>query len=157
MQLHLGDNQDDSKDKLTWRFSRGPALDQSDFGNPLASAHYALCIYDDSMLKLAAYILPSASYWKASRTGYLLIDSEGTNDGVFRAQLKAARAGLSRLLVKGKGENLSLPSPVSGTKFFNSATAVTAQFVEANGDCYETVFAAADIRRNDGTQFRARH
>lgn len=58
--------------------------------------------------------------------------------------------------MKGKGTNLPMPAPVSGTRFFAQTIAVTAQLREANGDCYATTFTDADTKKNDGTQYKAK-
>ncbi len=156
-QLQLRANTDDTKDKLKWKFTGGPLLAQSDFGDPLTSASYALCIYDGAVLKLEVRVGPSATLWKAVGTkGFLFSDSAGASDGVAKAKLLGGAAGKSKLQVKGSGTNLPMPTPVSGTQFFTNLSGVTAQLREANGECYETAFTPAQVIKNDGTQLKAK-
>ncbi len=156
-QLQLKLNATDTKDKLKWRFSSGPLLTQADFGNPTATASYALCIYDDGALAAALQVGPSGTLWiPVGSKGYKYTDPTGTSAGVTKMKLLGGTAGKSKLQVKGKGTNLPMPTPVSGTRFFAQTIAVTAQLREVNGDCYETAFTDADTTKNDGTQYKAK-
>jgi len=156
-QLQLRDNADDTKDKLKWKFTGGPALLSSDFGEPRTTASFALCIYDDGALKAELFVGPSATLWAtAGGNGFSYKDAAGSSDGVTTVKLLGGEAGASRLQVKGRGTNLPMPAPLSGTQFFDATTAVTAQLREVNGDCYETAFSPAEVIKNDGTQFKAK-
>jgi len=156
-QLQLRDESDDSKDKLKWKFSGGPALLSSDFGEPRTTASYALCIYDDGVLKMEAFVGPSGTLWKAAGSkGFLFKDPAGSNDGLTTVKLLGGDAGKSALQAKGRGANLPMPSPVSGTQFFDSVTGVTVQLHQNSGDCYETAFTPAQVIKNDGAQFKAK-
>ncbi len=156
-QLQLRKNASDAKDKLKWKFSGGPALVQSDFGDPLTTASYALCIYDGSALKAELQVAASGTLWSSKGTkGYQLKDPGGTNDGVTKVKLSGGAAGKSKLQMKGKGAGLPMPVPVSATQFFDNLSGVTAQLREVNGDCYETAFTPAQVIKNDGTQLKAK-
>ena len=143
--------------KLKWKFSGGPLLTQADFGNPLVSASYSLCVYDDNVLIVQTDIAPSSTLWRAvTDRGYRYKDRDGTSAGVTGAKLLGGAAGFSKLFVKGKGVNLALPAAVSGTQFLNNTSGVTAQLHESNGDCYESAFTTIQTIKNDGRQFKAK-
>ena len=79
--------QDDTKDKLKWKFSDGPLLTQADFGDPTSAASYALCIYDDGALKVDMQVSPSGPWIKEGTKGYRYGDAAGTNDDNTKAKL----------------------------------------------------------------------
>jgi hypothetical protein len=156
-QLQLKLDATDTKDKLKWKFTGGPPLTQADFGDPTATASYALCIYDDGALAVELQVGPSNTLWSPiGGKGHKYKDAAGTSHGVTKMKLLGGDAGKSKLQLKGKGTNLPMPTPVSGSRFFAQTTAVTAQLREANGDCYETAFTDADTKKNDGTQYKAK-
>ncbi len=146
-----------AKNKLKWKFAGGPALLNSDFGEPRTTTSYALCIYDDGTLALEAIVGSSSTLWKPAGTkGFLYKDGAASNDGISTIKLLGGAAGKAKLQVKGRGANTPPLVPVSPTQFFNSTTAVTAQLIESDGDCYETSFIAADTKKNDGKSFKAK-
>lgn len=146
-----------AKDKLRWKFLGGPALMQADFGNPLSSASYALCIYDDNSLKVEARVGPSGSLWSAQSTkGYVYKDKEALTDGIKNVKLMGGATDNSKLQVMGKGAGLPPLVPLSTTRFLANTIAVVAQFREVNGDCYETSFTATNEKKNDGQTFKAK-
>ncbi len=155
-QLQLKRNPDPGRYKIKWKFAGGPALGQADFGNPATTASYALCVYDDGALAAALKIGPSGTLWSPiGGKGYQYTDGMGTSDGV--TKMKLLGGTVPKLQLKGKGINLPMPAPVSGTRFFAQTTAVTAQLREANGDCYTASFTDADTKKNDGKQYKAKN
>jgi hypothetical protein len=157
-QLQLGDNaDDDAKDKLIWKFLGGPALEQADFGDPTSDASYALCIYDDGVLKVEVRIPADNTKWsEVGAKGYKYKDGSGTPDGATKAKFLGGDQDRSKLQVKGKGTELPMPTPVSATQFFNNTTGVTAQLREENGDCYETSFTPGQATKNTASKFKAK-
>lgn len=157
-QLQIRIDPDDltgGKDKLKWKFKGGPALLQTDFGDPTTATNYALCIYDDGALEVTLDVPPSGTSWKpVGSKGYLYKDP-GSADGVTGVKLLGGAAGKAKLQAKGRGANLPPLVPASPTRFFDNLTSVVVQLHESDGDCYETEFTAADERKNDGTQFKA--
>ena len=144
---------DDAKDKLLWKWLKGDATTQADFGLPTGTTAYTLCLYAGTTAAfLGTTAIPPGSAWAAvSDKGYKFSDASGTPDGIQKALLKGGAAGKSKILVKGKGTNL--PGLLSGAL----PLPVTAQLVnDANSICYESVFDSADVKKNDGTQFKAK-
>jgi hypothetical protein len=65
--------------------------------------------------------------------------------------LRSGRAGRAKALVRGRGANLPA-EPVPPL-----ALPVTAQLVhDSDGTCFESVYDAADVIRNDAGQFKAK-
>jgi hypothetical protein len=146
----------DTNDALTWRFTRGPALGQANFGNPTTTDGYALCVYDDGQLKLEAGI-PAGPPWRVvGSRGYKYKDTTGANHGIGRVKLLGGAAGRSRLVLRARGSQLPMPTPVSPSAFFTAAVAIRVQLHHA-AQCYDTTFTApAAIVRNDGERVHAR-
>ena len=73
--LQLSDRSPSDKDKLAWSWSKGEATNKADFGNPLATDDYVLCLYEDGALVQsfdvpAGGICGSKSCWKESSKGF---------------------------------------------------------------------------------------
>jgi hypothetical protein len=74
---------DDGKDKLVWKWVRGEAISQTEFGDPMDTAAYALCVYADGALVGEAVVPASASQWSALSTkGYKYSDAAATAGGI---------------------------------------------------------------------------
>jgi hypothetical protein len=99
---------DNSKDKLIWKWIKGAATTQMEFGDPTTAAEYALCVYagtTSALLEQAS--VPFGGNWSAiSSKGYKYKDSSGTPDGITRIIVKGGATGKSKAIVKGKGINL---------------------------------------------------
>jgi len=91
-------------DKLIWKWLKGPATTQADFGDPTAPAEYAFCIYTGSAQTLTMEAsVPPVTNWKVLDTkGYKYKDSAAGTDGIFQILLKGAAAGGAKTLVKGR-------------------------------------------------------
>jgi len=147
------------KSSLTWKLVKGGAFDQTALGDPTTSNRYSLCMYDEtgSLISSAAALSidPNASWDDKDPKGYLYKDKLGLEDGVIKAQLKAGDADKTKVQVKAKGDNLSLPAPASGSQYFNQDTTVTIQLVQSDGPtCWSTDFSTA--KKNDVDLFKAR-
>jgi hypothetical protein len=164
----LTDNPNPSKQKFSWKWSKGTAqLVQADFGDPVnGSTSYLLCVYDESggspVLKLGPTIFGGGTCgkkpcWKAvSDKGWAYKNKGGNPDGMTMVTLKGGAAGKPLIKVTGQGSNLVLPAPVSGTKFFNQDTAVIVQVSRTDtATCWSSTFSATGTKTNNGTQFKA--
>ncbi|MCX8070844.1 MAG: hypothetical protein N3C12_00090 [Candidatus Binatia bacterium] len=137
-----------NRSSLTWSFTRGPARTFSDFGDPVSgSTSYALCLYDDRELKVAAWVEPSASLWTATRTAYRYRDPWGSNDGFQRAVLRAGAAGRSSIKVSLGGALAQLPKAIVDQALWGAREAVVVQLHQSDGACYESPFAPNNVRR----------
>ncbi|HEY0300968.1 MAG TPA: hypothetical protein VGC36_06535, partial [Rhizomicrobium sp.] len=136
----------------SWKWLKGPALMQTDFGDPVAGdTSYALCVYSGTSNSLAIGI-PSPTGWKSISAGYSFKDSAAGGDGAFKALLKGGDAGKSKELVKAKGINLDLSALPLGV-----TTTLTAQLLRSDDSaCWEAVYPLANVTVDSATQFKAK-
>jgi hypothetical protein len=93
-----------------WKLTKGDATLKADYGNPLVDDGYALCIYEDEVLRRTLSIPASAMRWKESPTGFSYLDKGGSPDGVTSVKLKEGLTpGTTKIKAKAKGGNLGLP------------------------------------------------
>ena len=152
-QLAIKKNDDDTKNKLLWKWLKGDATTLAELGDPTATTTYTLCVYAGTTSAFLGKtdIPPGASWSAVSDKGFKLKDATGTPDGIQKATLTSGAEDKAKILVKGKGANL--PGLLAGTL----PLPVTAQLVnDANGVCYEGVYDSADVKKNDGAQFKAK-
>jgi cysteine-rich repeat protein len=144
----------DAKDVFGWKWGSGPTTPKADFGNPLATDGYLLCIYDGNGHRFTTFA-PAAGTcatrpcWSAKPTGFKYGDKELTPRGILKLDLKEGLLpGKAKASVKGKGALLGLPSTSA------LVTPVRAQLVRPGGPCFEGVFSAPFIKQDDA-QFKA--
>ena len=151
--LSLQNTAEDARDRVLFTWLKGPQTAQSDFGDPLTTANYALCLYTGPQHTPLTHVTVPANgtKWKALSTrGYRYKDTSGTAEGVIRVLLKGGKPGKSVAQVKGRGANL--PDPT----FSNLPLPVTAQLVNSQTNkCFEATFEAADVKKNDAGRFKA--
>ena len=144
---------DPARRRLLWKWLKGPATAQADFGDPAAGATaVGLCLYDGTQSLVAAAGVAAVTGWKTlGDRGFEYRDPAAAGDGVSKIVLRGGDAGKSKILVKAKGANLPLPAlPL------DEATGVTVQMIRSDGSqCWQAVFPAP-ARKNTGTLFRAR-
>src|SRR5262249_18379814 len=154
--LILKNKSPDAKDKLIWKWIKGQATDQEDFGVPTGTTQLALCIYAGTVSATADYVVPGdAAKWSAIGTqGFKYNDATGTNDGITKVLLKGGADEKSKCLVKGKGANLD----DLALETLDDNGLVTVQLVnDSTSVCFESTFTAADfITVDDPTQFKAK-
>jgi len=161
--LLLKDKSDDSKDKLIWKWIKGEETDFLDFGDPVTTDDYTLCIYEGP----GAFLLFSVgapaggncagkACWKAlgknpaGSKGYKYKDKEQTPEGVDLIVLKPGDSEKAKVIVKGNGENLGLPSPL------DVELPVTVQLQGGNGECWEAKYFEAGVKKSEADQFKAK-
>jgi hypothetical protein len=145
--LLIKDSNDDTKDKLIWKWIRGASTTAAEFGDPTTSRNYALCVYDSGGRLISADVPPSATKWQDLKYK----DSSGSADGVQKIILKPSATSNAKVLVKGKGTNL--PDTTLGAL----SLPVTAQFInDESSVCFEAVYDTGDVIKNDTTQFKAK-
>jgi len=111
--LVMRDLADDPKDLLDWRWRGGSGT--ADFGKPIATTTYALCVYDDTGL-LASVTLPGGDQceahpcWTVKPDGFNFRDRARAPDGAAQVTLRQSRhSGRARIRFKAEGKNLELP------------------------------------------------
>ena len=149
------------KDKLIWKWLKGPATMQAAFGDPTATADYALCIYAGTAQALtmqafapAGGTCGSAPCWSAVATkGYRRKDAAASTTGLSRILLKGGSVS-SKILVKGKDANLDL-SP--NTLPLDAMADVVVQLSDSdNTNCWASAFPPSSVKKNVAGQFRAK-
>jgi hypothetical protein len=143
------------KNRLLWKWTRGAATGASDFGNPLATTGYGLCIYgaggillDEGASAPAGGSCGARACWRATPRGYRYVDRDLTPSGLRQVVLDAGAAGRAQILVKGRGALLALPSlPIT-------TLPVTVQLVSSDGTCWEATYGSAS--RNQSDRFAAK-
>ena len=152
--LLLKHGTDDSKDKLLWKWIKGAATVQADFGVPTGTTETALCIYAGTTNTLIAKaVVDGGSGWAAiGDKGYKYKDPAGSQDGIQKIIEKGGAQGKAKALVNGKGAGLPDPNLMPSLEL-----PVTAQLVnDANNNCFEGVYNMGDVIKNDGVQFKAK-
>jgi len=143
-----------SRDALVWTWANGPAVDQSDFGDPTTSASYALCVYAGAKLAVEVNVAAGGKWSATGSTGYKFSDPTGRQDGTRSIKARRGAAGKARLLYVGKGANLPLRPdllPLDGSG------GVMVQMRNSESDtCWEAGFAAASVRKNTAKLVKAK-
>ncbi len=160
-------------EKLVAKLVKGPALAQTDMGNPLAveqggtGTAYALCVYDDGGDLAADLLVDRAGdtcddrlCWRSigrapndpngPGRGYKYKDAALAADGVRLIRYKGGDAGKSKAIVTGKGA--SLPGGIPAA--LQSATQVTVQLRSSDGVCLSVQLG--DIKVQEPAVFKAR-
>lgn len=146
-ELSLVNNAVDSKDKLSWKWSKGPAVALADIGDPTVDEKYFFCVYDNSGLKLSSEIAAGGlcnkgkPCWKIAKNNVSFTDKVGTNSGIKSVKLKAADSGKSTASLSGSKENLpdySLPLTAP----------LTAQLINKDSKCWTSEFSAPVVNQN---------
>lgn len=143
---------------LTWKWLKGAATTQAEFGVPTGTDAFTLCIYAGSAGASVwrADVPPDANAWRAiSDKGWKYKDRAATADGVQAIVLKAGADGKAKAIVKGRGP--ALPDPAPGTlPVAADGFPVTVQlFNGSSNQCWTSVFEAADVKANGETLFKA--
>lgn len=161
------------RERLVVRMLQGPALAQTDLGNPLDAGQggtgtaYAVCVYDDAsalavelQVARAAALCAGKPCWRpighapndprGPGKGYRYRDRELTADGVLSLTYRGGDAGRSQVVVNGKGTSLPAGIPAA----LATATSATVQLRSSNGLCLS--IDLDDIQTQDSTTFKAR-
>lgn len=142
-----------AKNALAWKWSKGPAIAKTDFGDPLASDAYHLCVYDAGTLVAATRAEAGGTCgkkpcWKSTKSGYAFADKELTPAGVASLGLKSGAVGKGVLQLRAKGASLRLP-PLDGL-----GGPVLVQLLRGSGGaCWSTTFSAP-FKKRDAKTFR---
>lgn len=152
--LLIKDKSDNEKDKLVFKWVKGPLTTQSEFGNPVTTANYALCVYTGGLANsLLKTVVPNhnAKWSSLSTKGYKYKDPGGTAAGVTNVLLKGGDPTKSKVLVKGKGTGL--PDPTLG----NLPLPLVAQLVNSETNvCFQATFNIPDVKKNTAAQFKGK-
>jgi hypothetical protein len=149
----------DTGDQVTFKWTKGEDTQLTDFGHPLTTDNYAICVFEPS-LQYELVVPPGGTCgtqpcWKQqSIKGFSFKDSLGSNDGVTKISLKAGIVGKSKVQLKGKGTNLhtgpfpNLPLPLT--------LPARVQLQSGNGTCWEATFKSTGMSENDANGFNGK-
>jgi V8-like Glu-specific endopeptidase len=146
-----------ASDKITWNWWRGTATVKSEFGDPLTSTDYDLCVFDETSgtpaLVLWEHVAAAAQCngkpcWAERSKSFKYTDRKLENGPVSSVLLQEGTNGKAKITVKAKGTTLDLPAlPL------RQENTVTVQL--SNGTlCWEGRYSTS--ARNDLYQFRAK-
>ncbi len=153
--ITLKDKSPDKKDAVNWKYVKGAATVVGDFGDPLATTDYTFCVYDSSVRPQPILFAQAPAggtcgtkpCWKAIKGGFKYNDKLFTPDGLQQVLLKSGVATKAKVLVKGKGVNLPMPTlPLT--------LPVRVQVKSESGVCWEANYGTAI--KNLPEQFRAK-
>jgi uncharacterized delta-60 repeat protein len=162
------------KEKLVAKLGGGPALAQTDLGNPLSGAEggtgtmVSLCIYDGND-DLAGELVAAgptstctdgAPCWKSIGSapndpngpgkGYAYKDTNADTDGVQKLLYKGGDAGKPKAIVKAKGSSLPLGIPAA----LQTSTQATIQLRSSDAECLSAT--VSDIKKQEAGFFKAK-
>lgn len=158
--LKLEQGATDDGDTLTWQWRKGTATTRADFGDPVGTDPYTLCLFDESgptplALLDAVALMPGACdpvhgrCWKPTRNGFHFRSADGVAHGLTSIDLHAGPAGKARIAVAGRGPALGVPAlPLNAP--------LRVQLQSASGACWEARYPSTGVRRNDARGFSAR-
>lgn len=165
--LVLRNNASAVRDKLTWKWTNGQATTAADFGHPLSTDDYTLCVFDQATTApriVVASTVPGGSTCPFGPTGAPCWRGSGSPpgasgftyrngglfspDGLSRIKLTPGPSGRAKVYVKGQGTNLEMPTPLDVTP------PVRVQLQAENGQCWEATYPTAQQDRED--LFRAK-
>ena len=110
---------DDAKDLLQWKWIKGSSTAKADFGTPLTSTSYQLCIYNGAPIRILDATIPAGGVcgasnpkpcWKDKTHGFDYKDKDLTPDGIEQLKLKEGASGKAQIILKGKGLLLDDPA-----------------------------------------------
>jgi hypothetical protein len=152
--LLIRDKVPTSRSVLTWRWSKGPTTPIADFGDPVGSDDYALCLYDNGTLLASAAAdhggtCSGKPCWKEHSTYTTYDNRHASTTGTRSVKLTQGLVdGEASIVFKGKGVKLALPDlgSLSGP--------VVAQLQRSGGGpCFGATFSAP-FTQSDGAVFR---
>ena len=149
-------------DKLIWKWLKGPATAQADFGDPTSTANYSFCLYTGTAQALtivasvpAGGMCVSGNCWNTIGTkGYKRVDQSASTAGISKILLKGGAAGSAAIQVKGRDSNLDL---TAGTLPLSGTADVIAQLSNSdNSNCWQSTFPTASLKKNTDAEFKAK-
>lgn len=147
-------------DKLIWKWLKGPATAQADFGDPTTTAEYTLCIYAGTTAAIRADIpaggtCGSGPCWKPiGDKGYKRTDPLASSAGIKKVLLKGGATAKAKILVKGKDGGLDLDP---ATLPLDDDAGLTVQLSNSdNANCWQATYAPASVKANSESVFKAK-
>jgi uncharacterized delta-60 repeat protein len=155
------------REKFLARLLNGPALGQSDFGDPLlgAGTAYTICLYDDAdglagqvEVDRAGQQCAGNDCWRPlGPLGYLYKDKDASANGMTSMKLFGGAAGKSRILLRAANNSLkgqtSLPTGIAAALAGSSSATVQIHGSDTPG-CFSTTLSR--VAKDTGSLFKAK-
>lgn len=152
----------DDGDVIEWKWLKGEQTVPAEYGDPVTTTGYRLCVFDVSGDSPALYaqaaapaggVCSSKPCWKAlgktpGQKGYSYKDKEATPDGLKGLMLLPGPDGKAKVILKAKGENVGLPIPLDPVPL-----PLHVQLQAADGTCFEATYSSA--KDNTGETLKA--
>jgi hypothetical protein len=106
----LKDKDDDPTDRVIWKWLSGSQTDKPEFGNPVDDESYRLCVYNGSTLLFDMSANAGPTFWSENGAGFKYRNPNSSSDGTQGVRLIAGADRKAKILVKGKGDNLAMPT-----------------------------------------------
>lgn len=145
------------KDRLEWGWRRGESTALADFGDPLTTTSYALCLYDGNDNLIFGSSIPAGAPWKKFKTAFNYTNRALDATGIRRIALKSrgAQPGRASIRVVGAGRAMTLGNPTPTGNLPNigsfpitvAPNSVRMQMINSIGSCWEGHYANT-IRKN---------
>jgi cysteine-rich repeat protein len=152
----------DDGDVLEWKWLKGQETVAAEYGDPVLTTDYRLCLFDlsgESPALFTQSAAPAAGNctskpcWKAlgkvpGSKGYRYNDKEATPDGLKQMTMTPGIDGAAKVVLKATGVNLALPivpGPVP--------LPIRVQLHASNGTCFQATYSTAE--KNDAGEFKA--
>jgi hypothetical protein len=114
--LQMKDKTPDKGDQITWKWIKGPTTLLSDFGDPVTTDDYALCVYDNGALVTSASadhggVCRGRPCWSTKPTSIQYKNRDASPSGTQSIKLKpGAIDGKASITFKAKGDKVVLPN-----------------------------------------------
>jgi hypothetical protein len=151
--LAIKDKPGQKADRIQWSWANGAATTKGDFGAPLTSTGYTLCVYDGTGDVVSSAHAPGGGScngkpcWKETPRGYKFRKRDISGSGLvssLQIVLKEGSAGKAKIGVIEKGSTIPTLPLVQPARV---------QLVNGVGICWEADYAAP-ATKNDANQFK---
>jgi hypothetical protein len=143
--LALKDRTPDKNDSVSWRWSRGPIVPKAEFGDPLSTTSYRLCVYDVGANLVLGAAAPAGGIcnaktkracWRAVRRGFTYRNPDRALGALQSLDLREGlTVNAARIAVRGRGALLAMRNPQSLT------LPLTVQLQASNGACFGSTYS----------------
>jgi hypothetical protein len=152
--LAFTDKISNDHDQFSWRWLKGPITPKSDFGNPLATDTFELCVYDAASNVIMHATVPAGGLchlakprpcWKETANGFQYSNTDALPNGIRTLVLHAGKTdGAAKITIDGRGANLDMPPS------FPLAQPVIVQLKNSSGTCWEADYGIPATRNSAG-------
>jgi hypothetical protein len=114
--LLLKDKSPDTGDRLVWKWVAGLATPKADYGDPLGSDDFAICLYDAGTLLASVTadhggLCAGKPCWADKPTSFVYTNRDLSPTGAQKLQLVEGLAdGKAKIVLKAKGTPLAMPN-----------------------------------------------